>query len=296
MPRTRTMQSEPGQPLLLPPSPIGHVANFTDFLEVTGLAASDVISSNLVTFPLPRYRDDTGPRQFSGLRPEAAWHPVFWLPRHLAGAMTLERDSEGSPVVQEDPDHHMVRVAIHLALSGLYDEVDGVWVDVLAEHGLEVDDPQVLERVRAWLAGAADPTLDMIDLTRYLAVPEAGDVWAVTSDVMDDLKGCGAALHSDALADDLDRLDEGESVRAIAELASSFLPVDPPPNADPSTWVPFELIADQEDQFQSPTYREVLGRQIRTIRDFCWPIMAARIERMDALLGTIEGQEPDLAW
>lgn len=297
----RAMQSEPGQSLLLPPHPATHAANFEDFLTVTGLAAAEVLTSNLVTFALPRYRDTSGARQFAGLRPEAAWHPLFWLPRHIAGAMCLERDEDGRPVVQEDPEHHLVRAAISLALSGLYDEVDGTWVDVLALHGLDIADPSVIERVRSWLSGRDDPLLDGIDLTQYLDPASNTAVFGLTTEILEALRDCAAALHSDALAADLagrllgeDTADTAAFVTTIASLAAAFLPTTPPPGAD-TTWVPFQTLAASAQADDA----DRLGDQLLAVRAHYWPIMDQRIKDVNQPLvdiGAIEPKTEALAW
>lgn len=303
--KQRTMQSEPGQPLLLPAHPATHVANLSDFLDVTGLSPEQVHADPLAIFPMPVYRDGSGPRQFAGLRPEAAWHPLFWLPRSVAGVLCLTRNADGSPAVQEDAGHHMIRVAIELGLSGLYDEADGTWVDVLALHDLDIDDPAVLERARRWLAGEPDSTFDQITLDDYLGSEQTAAAYALADEMRDSLVVCAAALHSDALAGDLaaatleDQPDRA-SVVAIAGLASSFLPVEPPPNAEQSAWTPFADLAAAASGVDPGAVIGQLSSQLLRVREHCWPIMAQRIEAMSSTLteiGATETKEPEvLTW
>lgn len=303
--KQRTMQSEPGQPLLLPAHPATHVANLSDFLDVTGLSSEQVHTDPLVIFPMPVYRDGSGPRQFAGLRPEAAWHPLFWLPRSVAGVLCLTRNADGTPATQEDAGHHMIRAAIELGLSGLYDEADGTWVDVLALHDLDVDDPTVLERVRRWLSGEPDPTLEQITLDRYLGPEQTSAAYALADEMRDSLAVCAAALHADALAGDLaaatleDEPDRA-SVVAIAGLASSFLPAEPPPNVEMSMWTPFADLAAAASDADPGVVAGQLASQLLRVREHCWPIMAERIEAMSsdlAEIGATEPKEPEtLSW
>jgi len=143
----------------------------------TGIPAERLFSDPIVSIPLPIYEEADDRVVFGSTRPEAFWHPLAWLPEAQAMPATW-LDEDGEPESESDREWAM-RLALELAASGLYDPSQG-WVDILALHGLDIATPAVVERVTRWLAGAADPTLDAIDLTPYFAATDTlyGRGWA----------------------------------------------------------------------------------------------------------------------
>jgi hypothetical protein len=131
-----------------------------EFCDATGLGQDDVILSRFCVSPMPLYPVSwpEGHRRWAGLRPEALWHPLFWLPAELAGRY-LDVDDNA-----EDDDSWVLRVAIEMDARGLYDASAGRWVDILELYGLNVDDPDDVGRISQWLAGGPDPILDNIEL------------------------------------------------------------------------------------------------------------------------------------
>jgi hypothetical protein len=131
-----------------------------EFCRATGLNPDDVILSRFCVSPVPLYPVSwpEGHRRWAGLRPEALWHPLFWLSPELAGRYQDVDDNA------EDDDAWVMRVAVEMDARGLFDADSGSWVDVLALYGLDVDDPADVERIRRWLAGVDDPILDNIEL------------------------------------------------------------------------------------------------------------------------------------
>ena len=65
-----------------------------------------------------------------------------------------------------------IRVGLELVASGLYNPDDGSWLDVLALHGIDIDDPVDFARVEQWLRGVPDVVLDAIDLTSMVTSAE----------------------------------------------------------------------------------------------------------------------------
>jgi len=210
--RRRSSDLGPGEHLLLPASVLDTTARLTAWKEFTGLGDDDLLLSPLSAVPLPMpWTVPAGRRRWAGLRPEAMWHPLLWLPRRLATPCLLHDPARGrtrgeaydewalrvvlelvesAPVVVEggrwlllhDPAHgRHVRPAEpgDDALEPLYDVHSGTWLDVLATVGLDVDDPADLGRVRAWLDGAPDAALDGVDLDRHLRARGRDDAWAL---------------------------------------------------------------------------------------------------------------------
>lgn len=165
--------TQPGESLLGAVPPQEAEYRFREFTEVTGVPANSVVVSFLIGIPLPLYPGEwaEGQRRWYGTKPEAMRNPLMWLPDRVAGRYAIE-DSEGNTEM-ETLDEWAVRVALELMASDLYDDESGEWVDILAEHGLDADQPDVLARVQHWLDGGADSVLDSIDLTDAMTVVRA---------------------------------------------------------------------------------------------------------------------------
>jgi hypothetical protein len=149
--------------------------------RLTGIDVNLIPQSPVSIFAVPLAEDDwaeRGLRRWEGTRPEAMWHPLMWLPRRLA--MPLVAVGADGDVTEEPLEQWQARVAFEITDSQLY--TDDGWVDVLALAGLDADDAADLDRVRSWLAGAPDDSLDALDLEPFFTddphevgrVPAAG--------------------------------------------------------------------------------------------------------------------------
>lgn len=173
----------------------------------------------------------------------------MWLPPHLALRFkyrVVDRDAGGTDedVEVESDAIWATRVALELVHSGLYNPEDGTWLDVLAYHGLDVENPVDQARVELWLKGAPDGTLDAIDLTGLVVVPEDPEwglraaagltevlvpaEWALISD------GIANAISGQLLAlqDPAARVDMLRVMGQIAAQALHDVPADPETGID----------------------------------------------------------------
>ena len=153
-PRRRHWLTEPGEPLLAPVAPIGIIERFLDVIRTSGLSPASLCMSRVGAVPVPvPDSPGGGPRAFEGLNPASAWLPLFWLPEHLTRRVMIQEEDDS--VRFEDDDEWAVRVLLALDLAGIYDPENG-WFDVLASAGLDVNDPEHLARIQAWLDGGDD--------------------------------------------------------------------------------------------------------------------------------------------
>lgn len=183
--RRRPWLLEPGTPLIGEHDPVDNVLVFEELLRLTGLAIDpaddeigyDVISSPAGPFPLiinwpPEV--DAPDDNLASLNPETAWHPMFWLPASIRYPLVTER-ADGQLEI-EDPLHWHFRASISISDAGIYEESTGEWLDPLATFlGLDIDDPEVQQRVKAHLAGGDDPELATIPSTLAALVDAVGD-------------------------------------------------------------------------------------------------------------------------
>lgn len=230
-PQRRPFITEAGEALVLPGSPALIASRFADFLQQTGLTPADVVSTPLISIPVPQLSRSAGPRGWPvTITPAAAWLPLFWLPERLAFRYRFDELDTDESI--ENDNEWAVRIGLEVTLSGLYDPVDGTWFDPLAAAGLDITDPAVQTRVSAWLYGDEDDLLSSIDLTSI--VDNEADVhWAVNSvaDLLPTLIPASWATLADDLAQEagdlsLEAADVHAAVRgaqSIAALASSVL-------------------------------------------------------------------------
>lgn len=177
--KRRRMLTEPGDTLLLSKSSMDTAFRFTEWQEITGLAPTRFTADPICSVPLPIYTQVApGTRQFSTVKPEAMWHPLFWLPPRLAGRYNLPSGPDGALEV-ESTTMWSIRVALELTASGLYSIEDG-WIDILATVGIDVENEVDLARIEEWQAGGVDDLLDSIDLDLYLKL-ETNPNWALQS-------------------------------------------------------------------------------------------------------------------
>lgn len=200
-----------GEPLLLARSAIEAATRFTTFAEVSGLPQVSVLSTPLCATPLPLFTDfgthpDGSPRRrWAGTRPEFMWHPLMWLPQRVAGRYSLSDSATGTQRLEDD-DLWAIRVALEVTASGLYEPATGTWFDVLDSVGIDIETPDGLDRVRRWLDGSPDETLDGIDLSGYLDIDPPS--WALESALAlrPDLERASWALIADDLLDLADQI------------------------------------------------------------------------------------------
>lgn len=175
--RTRTFLTRPGEHLLLPPQIMDIPTRHAEFIAYTGLSPHDVVVSTMASIPLPLYPPGGfRGRRWEGVDPVAMWLPLMWLPTRVALPYRTDDPASGTSSY-ETPDEWAARVALEVSASGLYDPETGQWTDVLAMHGIDISDPDAVERVGSWLAGSTDPILDGIDLSERFTRPHE-EHWA----------------------------------------------------------------------------------------------------------------------
>lgn len=162
---TRTYLLEQGEGLLFTSDPWQWAARVTLFQEDTGLRAAQLYASPLFAHPLPIRPE--GETSWRSLPVRMLWHPLLWLPEHLARPGQFPDGKDGA-VVDEDPAEWGVRVMLELANAGLYDSRTGEWVDVLARAGVDLSTTAGEERVTAWARGGVDDVLDSFSIADQL--------------------------------------------------------------------------------------------------------------------------------
>lgn len=230
--RHRRLTDGPVEALIAPPHPLDGAIALSSFREATGLDNTDVVLSPVVTTPIPFYpRDYPGTRRrWAGVRPEAMWHPLLWLPPRLHSRVRITSD-DGASVVESD-ELWSLRVALEMLASGLVDESQDTWVDVLALYDLDIDDPEVAARVSAWLEGGPDDVLDAIDLDGQLRVDQS-PMWSLDAayELLPQLLPVAWAVQSNAYLDmaqdcrsRLDELADDPSAgpEAVAAMSASI--------------------------------------------------------------------------
>lgn len=196
--RRRKYLQEPGEGLLLnqpdpdteagagAPAMVKQAGRLQQWMDETGMAPDEVLSTPLVSTPLPLHLKATeGRRRWAGLRAHIMWHPLMWLPERMAEPYVLVTEDGQRP---ESLEEWAVRVALELTASGMHDPATGGWVDVLALHDIDIGAPGQVERIDNWLHGAPDDELGNVDLEPYVTSSEDPE-WAVqvTAAVIEDL-------------------------------------------------------------------------------------------------------------
>jgi len=168
--------TSPGESLLVARNPVDMLFREKMWAQSTNMVyGRDFIMPPVSAYPLPVYPVvwPKGRKRWLNLPPEAMWHPLMWLPPILATRLPVHFvDRFGKLVETEEcADSWAVRVLVELTATGFYDIETGGWLDVLALHGLDIQDRNDLDRVDKWLNGAEDAVLDTIDLTEYFTYP-----------------------------------------------------------------------------------------------------------------------------
>lgn len=261
----RRFAPDVGESLVLNRRAVDLVTRLQDFADFTGIPVDDLACSPLTAAPVPfTSRPDASPRdRWAGLAPEALWHPLLWLPSRLATPAGFDNHpAESGEAVQA----WMVQTCLELEACGLYDPDQG-WMDVLATAGLDIDDPDTVDRVAGWLAGDSDDILDRIDLADFFDPDGADPDWSAQA-VRQSLPALQQAaivvtaddLGSvcDALTDpDMEAMDSPESRQALDTvllLADGHLPQVGPVAAvtpefdghypDPGRWPTWQRLRD----------------------------------------------------
>lgn len=202
----------PEEPLVLfrGADPVAFFERERWFQEMTSLPADRVVSSPMCAVPLPlAQRDDLGllKRWPNTMNPELLWLPLFWLPELVLTRYLIDNGVPGEERIETD-DEWALRVASELSASRLYDPETGSWLDVLSAYGIDIEAPDTVLRLGAWLEGEADPVLDTIDLSPMFA--------------MEDENGDPIDLHQEALQFALDATPLATTAQ-FASLASRLV-------------------------------------------------------------------------
>ena len=301
----RAMLTEAGEVLLVSTSAMSVMVRDGDFSEQTGIAADAIMSNPLCAIPLPIYsRIPEGQRRWSGVRPEAMWHPLMWLPDRLAFRYDISVEGDDSAPFLESDDLWAIRMALELSTSGLYDAESGEWVDILATINLNVENPADLSRVQAWLDGAPDEDLDAIDLSNYLDLPDRE--WALSSAIalLPELQPASWALMAnDLLAVLDDALDPDESqdldtIRAVSSvvlsLSSIILAETNTPEGHQSIPDFARFMRDQVEGWERTDRDEFITHLLQPIRERLYWVRESYwgyLARVDALVENDSTQE-----
>lgn len=222
--RRREFLPEPGEELLLSQSAQAVLSRFDRFLEASGLDGADVLSEPLCTTPLPVARKGPGgkPLRWHNANPGFLWHPLMWLPEEAALRFEIRDTPGGDPHVETDAEW-AVRISLQLRESGLYDSANGGWLDILALHGLDIEDDAVRQRAQNWLDGEADVILDEVDLDDVIGADSAH--WALLA--AQDLTASLQPVQVQYLASDLFAMLELDDApeELVATLAGALLQV-----------------------------------------------------------------------
>lgn len=171
-PRRRAFLTAPGESLLVCTSPVEAALRAEMLSRLTGIPPQSLLTNALCAIPLPLYPEQfTGARRWPSVQAGAMWHPLLWLPERIA----KRRPVPDGPAGIESDDLWVVRVALELSATGVYDDVTGTWIDVLSLMGLGTDSADDIARVRRWLDGADDELLGSFDLTDHM-LPRTGGV------------------------------------------------------------------------------------------------------------------------
>lgn len=195
MTNRRPYLTGPGDSLILPPSSFALNTLYESWVADTGIEPDRLVFSALVGSPLPLRDFGRGPRGWDPqMNPAMFWHPLFWLPEAIA--LPLPPFDETEP--EEPLDSWALRVGWEVVWSGMYDAEDGTWVDILSAYGLNIEERSVQARITAWLAGAADPVLDIIDLSDYVTADQDATL-ALVADQIEPFRTAAWGVHADEL-------------------------------------------------------------------------------------------------
>lgn len=161
--RRRDFLVEPGAGVVLSADLDEYLLNYTRFLNETGLSENDVVSSPVVMIPIPQAVKDSNdvPLRWDGVEPGMLWHPFFWLPPSVSLRAQIV-NADGESQVETD-EQYLIRVIVQCVSSGVLDVESGTWLDVPSYYGVDIEDPEVLDRLVAWHGGSDDELFDALD-------------------------------------------------------------------------------------------------------------------------------------
>lgn len=166
MNRSISFLAEAGDPLLPARSIFEVHDRLEDLPHLSGLTPDRTVVSYLSSVPLPRYeRRQPGDPRWVGLKAPALACPIFWIPDDVADRYPVADVAFDGGMRAETDDEWAARMALIFVSSGLYDPVDGTWVDVPARLGYDLEDEAVRGRFQEWLDGGVDDELDQLDAT-----------------------------------------------------------------------------------------------------------------------------------
>lgn len=215
--RRRRWVNDP-ESLLLSASPVRDLEASAEAGHFFGIAADGLLLSRMCTVPLllPELPRPVKGRFPAGMRAEALWHPLAWLPAPVRDRRTVtDDDGDSGGRRREFDDAYAIRVAVTLTGSALYDPSDGTWADVLSLAGIDIDREDGRDRVQAWLDGGYDDALDTLSLDPYIS-PEAGELGELLAGEENDLILAG--MHRSAW--DLAGVIDGVISPGTGELAA----------------------------------------------------------------------------
>lgn len=227
--RRRAYLLTEGEPLIATPEPDGGVgrvappviveARQLDLLSDLGPGSEVTVAvAPFGTMPWPMLTPAAeGEHRFLSpeIDPAILWHPMFWLDREHA--MPLYREVDGEIEFLEDIEEWLYRLFLELEHAGLYDRATGSWTDILdLELGLDIDQPEVQERLRAYAAGGEDGELDGINASRWIYAADDqhadGPNWAVER-AMDEARIIALVAEAVQCHDLVEAIDtKGESI------------------------------------------------------------------------------------
>jgi hypothetical protein len=303
-PGRRRHLCEPGEPLSPGTSPIGSLVRFGLCLEDWGVSPASVMVTPICTVPLTTLPAKWAAEEerWAGVRPEALWHPLLWLPQAAVNRRWVpvgELD-----VAEESDDIWALRLCYELIATGLYDEDSGTWFDVLAGVGLDAESPDDTERLARWLGGDGDPVLDGIDLTEMFLDSDSPDLASdAARENLAELWHYTWALGSSALLDDLGNMcadilaptDGRDPAGAVADLSLvatvgkewfSNLPAEMSATGDEAAW--WDAFAREVQAFSGARrtfVEQIVGSvaaHLGAIREATWPWVDRRMAEASA--------------
>lgn len=273
----RVFATEAGEELLLSRGAFAMAVKYNEMRDATGLPDDAILSDPITSVPMPLYSPEfTGEgNRWPGVSPQMMFHPLFWLPSSLSERYLLTQPEDENPILESDA-MWMVRVALTMAASGLYDAETGGWVDILATVGINIENKADRERVKEWQAGGVDDLLDSIDLTGYLATEGEAEGWALNLSILmlEDLRMGSWALMATDLLENCDMAAEHRNgdrekmafqIKTAASMATALL--SDVPDVDGTRL--FDFWVAQEELIDSGTLKisEVFDGPLRSIEE-----------------------------
>lgn len=124
-PRRRQFLTEPGMPPYIWQDASAYTMALHQFVEYTGIPVDQLFCSPAFLLPMPIYEPTKNRRPWP-VKPEAMWHPLFWLPDRLAYPLKLQFDDTNPDL--EYPIDHGVRVFHELTYSAPFQMLGNYWI------------------------------------------------------------------------------------------------------------------------------------------------------------------------